>query len=293
MDATSFKPVSLTEKDEYYARWLETPQRSIDYTLANLWGWQLFYGLEWSFDGGLIWIRQNSPNPVLWAPVGNWNAFDWQKALPDLSGKAFSRVPEALLSIWKERLSDQISWEDERGQWEYLYLQKELADLSGNRFHKKKNHLNSYIKSYGAPDYRKVDAGMIPAVLAVQDDWCQWHECEDSPSLQAENTAIQRVLTHWAAFRDLEAGSLYLDGKMIAFSVGERLDAENLGVQYEKCLNGFKGVYQAMNREFVIHAGQGFKYINRAQDLGETGLRQAKETYMPVGFLKKYRVVFK
>lgn len=293
MDAKLFKPVSLSQKDEYYPLWFATPQRSIDYTLVNLWGWREFYGLEWQFEDNMIWIRQTAPSGVYWAPVGAWTDYDWEGAAPSLSGLAFSRVPEDLLNIWRERLPDKFEYEDERGQWEYIYLQKELAELPGNRFHKKKNHFNSYIKSYGEPDYRKVTPEMIPDVLAVQDDWCQWHECEDSPSLKAENAAIQRVLSHWPAFRELIAGSLYVDGKMIAFSVGEKLDAKNLGVQYEKGLNGYKGVYQAMNCEFVRHAGKDFEYINRAQDLDEEGLRQAKETYMPVGYLRKYKVVFK
>lgn len=293
MEIKLFQAVSLSEKDKYYDCWLETPQRSIDYTLANLWGWREFYGLEWQFEGKFIWIRQTTPFNVFWAPIGDWNNFDWEKALSSLSGITFSRVPEELFKIWLEKFSDKIEYEDERGQWEYIYLQKELADLPGNRFHKKKNHYNSYVKAYGGPDYREVTEQMIPSVLAVQDDWCQWHECEDSPSLKAENVAIQRVLTHWEAFRYLVAGSLYVEDKMIAFSVGEKLDPKNLGVQYEKGLNGYKGVYQAMNREFVIHAGKGFEYINRAQDLDEEGLRQAKETYLPVSFLKKYKVTFK
>ena len=294
MDQSSFQPVALADNQKYYSAWDKTPQRSIDYTLANLWGWQEYYGLEWQFEGeGFAWIRQTLPAPAQWAPIGDWGAHDWKKDLPALSGLAFTRVPEELLKIWQGLFPEQIEFEDERGQWEYLYLRKELAELPGNRFHKKRNHYNSYVKTYGPPDYRVVTADMIPTVLGVQDDWCQWHECEDSPSLHAENTAINRVLSNWASFRDLSAGSLFVDGKMIAFAVGEKLDAENLGVQYEKGLNGYKGVYQAMNCQFAIHAGEGYEWINRAQDLDEEGLRQAKMTYLPASYLRKYKVRFK
>ena len=37
MDA-HFMPVSLKESAAYYALWEVTPRRSLDYTLANLWG---------------------------------------------------------------------------------------------------------------------------------------------------------------------------------------------------------------------------------------------------------------
>ncbi len=292
MDA-HFKPVSLKESPAYYALWEATPRRSLDYTLANLWGWQEYYGLEWYFDGRLCWIRQTRPEVRPWAPIGDWNAVDWGAVLPCVAGKTgrdFIRVPEELVQLWQKACPQLLEVREERGQWEYLYKQEELATLAGNRFHKKRNHYNSYVKAYGEPDYRGVTDAMVEDVLGVQDDWCQWHECEGSPSLLAENEAINRVLTHWDAFRGLTGGSLYVDGRMIAFSVGEKLDSETLGVHFEKGLNGYKGVYQAMNCEFARHAGAGLKWINRAQDLDEEGLRQAKMTYLPADFLRKSTV---
>ncbi|ATD80827.1 MULTISPECIES: DUF2156 domain-containing protein [Desulfovibrio] len=288
-----FIPVSLDDSQRYYDIWQRTPQRSLDYTLANLWGWQEYYGLEWCFEDSMCWIRQTRPYEVCWAPVGDWNAVDWKSLLPcsfNETAHEVVRVPEELLHVWQERLPGLVDAEEDRGQWEYLYKQEELADLPGNRFHKKRNHYNSYIKNYGEPDYHDLDDRMIEDVLAVQDDWCQWHECEDSPSLRAENEAINRVLSHWNSFRNLVGGSLYVDGKMVAFSVGENLDGTSLGVHYEKGLSGFKGVYQTINCTFARRAGTGFTYINRAQDLDEEGLRQAKMTYMPTDFLRKYKV---
>ena len=288
-----FIPVSLDDSQRYYDIWQRTPQRSLDYTLANLWGWQEYYGLEWCFEDSMCWIRQTRPYEVCWTPVGDWNAVDWKSLLPcsfNETAHEVVRVPEELLHVWQERLPGLVDAEEDRGQWEYLYKQEELADLPGNRFHKKRNHYNSYIKNYGEPDYHDLDDRMIEDVLAVQDDWCQWHECEDSPSLRAENEAINRVLSHWNSFRSLVGGSLYVDGKMVAFSVGENLDGTSLGVHYEKGLSGFKGVYQTINCTFARRAGTGFTYINRAQDLDEEGLRQAKMTYMPTDFLRKYKV---
>ncbi len=290
---TGFTNVSLEEKDRYYELWQKTPRRSLDYSLVNLWGWQEHYRLEWQFSDGLCWIRQTRPETIWWAPVGPWHEVDWRAIFGRLcvdKQRAFIRVPEELLNVWHEVLADRIRAEEDRGQWEYLYLQKDLAGLAGNKLHKKRNHYNSYVKTYGSPDYRAIDDRMIQDVLSVQDDWCQWHECDDSPSLMAENDAVNRVLLHWNNFRNLLGGSLYLEGRMVAFSVGEQLDDETLGVHFEKGLNGFKGVYQAMNCEFARHAGEGKIWINRAQDMDEEGLRQAKLTYMPTDYLRKFKV---
>lgn len=288
-----FEPVSLEKSESYYQFWDTTPRRSLDYTLPNLWGWQQYYGMEWRFDENFCWIRQTRPFIAHWAPLGNWNGVNWEQVMAsviDEEQRHFIRVPAELVEIWQNNLPGRVDAAEDRGQWEYLYLQEDLANLSGNKFHKKRNHLNAFIKAYGDPDYRVVKDGMVSDVLSVQDDWCHWHECDDSPSLRAENDAINRVLAHWHKFRDLRCGSIYVDGRMIAFSVGEKLDDQTLGVHFEKGLNGYKGVYQAMNYEFARHAGEGFKWINRAQDLGEEGLRQAKLTYLPADFLRKFIV---
>lgn len=287
-------PINLSDKKAYYELWEATPRRSLDYSLVNLWGWQEYFGLEWQFADGLCWIRQTRPKPVCWAPLGNWKKADWRAIFKKnfMGNKTFfTRVPAELANFWLEALPDYIKLEEDRGQWEYLYLQSDLANLSGAKFHKKKNHYNSYIKAYGEPDYQTITEDKVADVLAVQDHWCEWHECADSPSLLAENEAIKRVLTHWDQFANLIGGSLTVSEKMIAFSVGEKLDEETLGIHFEKGLNGYKGVYQAMNLQFARHAGAGFKWINRAQDLDEEGLRQAKMTYMPADFLRKFKII--
>lgn len=290
---TRFYPVTLAEKEQYYGAWHITPRRSLDYTLANLWGWQEYYGLEWQFTGGLCWIRQTKPSVVCWAPLGDWASADWP-ALLNAFGIGvkhhFTRVPEELVNIWQKALPDKITVEEDRDQWEYLYLQSDLANLAGKKFHKKKNHYNSYVKTYGQPDYRPITDAAIDDVLALEEDWCKWHECDNSPSLLAENDAVVRVLKNWLNFRNMCGGTLFLDGKMVAFSVGEKLDVETLGVHFEKGLIEYKGIYQAMNLQFASHAGAAFKLLDRAQDMGEEGLRQAKMTYLPADFLRKYKV---
>ncbi|MDR3319445.1 MAG: phosphatidylglycerol lysyltransferase domain-containing protein [Desulfovibrio sp.] len=299
---TAFTPVSLERRDDYYTRWALTPVHSLDYTLANLWGWQEYYGLEWCFDTDLCWLRQTRPLPVFWAPLGDWQAVDWG-ALDRTAWRAmlagtgidagnkliFLRVPEELAKLWQRVLPLGLDVVEDRGQWEYLYKQEELALLPGNRFHKKKNHYNRYKKKYGE-DYHNLDNDMIEEVLILQDNWCQLHECHDSPSLVAENKSINRVLSHWNFFKGLCGGSLHADGKMVAFSVGERLGEQTLGVHYEKGLNCFMGVYQAINGLFAQHAGAECVLVNRAQDMNEEGLRQAKLSYLPTDFLRKYKV---
>ena len=74
---------------------------------------------------------------------------------------------------------------------------------------------------------------------------------------------------------------------MAAFAVGEPLDDQTIVVHFEKGRPEYRGVYQAINFCFAKHSAKDFLFINREQDADEEGLRQAKESYMPSGYLKR------
>jgi hypothetical protein len=46
----------------------------------------------------MVWIQQTFPEPVYWAPVGDWNQADWPEILSKhFSGATvFTRIPEKL-----------------------------------------------------------------------------------------------------------------------------------------------------------------------------------------------------
>lgn len=238
----------------------------------NLWGWQDYYGLEWCFDDNLCWIRQTRPYQICWAPVGDWNAVDWKNLLPcsfSETAHTIVRVPEKLLHTWQEHLPGLVDPEEDRGQWEYLYKQEELADLPGNRYHKKRNHYNSYIKTYGEPDYHSLDDAMVEDVLAVQDDWCQWHECEDSPSLRAENEAINRVLSHWNSFRQAWADPSMWTEKWWPSALAKTWTAKASAFIMKKASAASRACTRPSTARFPAAPERASHHKSRAQDLDE------------------------
>ncbi len=292
-----FQPLCLTGFSRYKELWEACPQQSMDYTFVNLWGWREYNQLHWHFSEQLCWLQpqkaasqhaRTQDFPLLWAPVGQWEAVDWQKEACLAKGARLERVPQQLAEILQKALPNRVTVEEDRDQFEYLYDREALATLSGNKYQKKRNHLNGFKKMYGEPDYHVLDESIIEDVLSLQDAWCKWHECSNSPSLEAENSAINQVLSHWQDFPFLQGGALYVGDTMVAFSVGEVLADGVLGVHFEKGHTGYRGVYQTMNTLFVQKAGVDCSLINREQDMGEEGLRQAKMTYLPVDFLRKY-----
>ncbi len=294
MKTFHFEPVSLEKREAYLERFSATPQKGSDYSMVNLWGWKEAYELQWAWDDSLVWIRQGRPEPSLWAPVGPWEDIDWNPLFQALvgSGTYFTRVPEKLLERWKTALPGRLQIEEERGNWDYLYLVQELATLKGNRFHKKKNLVNQFVNKHDF-QYVALDARRAGEALSMQENWCTWRDCESVEVLDAENRAISRVFDAFSRFRHLFGGGILCDGKMVAYTLGERLDEETLLIHFEKGDPGYPGIYQAINQLFLEHHAGDLKFVNREQDLDNPGLRKAKLSYHPVDFIRKYRIALK
>jgi hypothetical protein len=59
-------------------------------------------------------------------------------------------------------------------------------------------------------------------------------------------------------------------------------------IHFEKAIDEYKGIFQYINQSFAASLPESCLHINREQDLGDEGLRQAKLTYRPSGFVRKY-----
>jgi hypothetical protein len=173
----------------------------------------------------------------------------------------------------------------DRDNYDYLYSREDLVNLTGRKFHKKKNQLNLFI--------RNNECQAKPLLEEYRDDALQvlrrWNSRNDEP---AESVAAAEALEKMWPLQ-LCGGIFYVDGRPVAYSLGEELAlGTSFVVHFEKAVlePEFKGLYQFINQAFASILPDKYETINREQDLGDAGLRQAKESYNPAGFVKKFRV---
>jgi hypothetical protein len=288
----SFEPITLDKQSEYRGFLAKCERRTSDYSFLNLWGWSGIYDLEWAWEENLVWIRQKTPEPCFWGPVGHWSGIDWPLRFQKFGRTTleYIRVPDTLSDIWKEQLGNRVQVKETREHHDYLYSARELIELKGNRFHKKKNLYSQFIRNYSV-EYRPIGPDMLSQVRDMQNDWCTWRNCEAQDTLSGENLVIDRLLANWENLNGIMGGSIWVEGVLAAYTVGEMLDDETVVIHFEKGSTEFKGIYQAINRMFLVHSGAGIRWVNREQDLGDEGLRKAKLSYHPVELLRKNRVV--
>jgi len=285
-----FEPISIYRQEEYRAILSTSNITASDYSFINLWAWAQEYGLSWAWERGLVWIRQASPIPCMWAPVGCRAGTQWEEIFhePGLKELLFARVPENLLSAWEKQMPGKVHAIQTRDHWDYLYAVSDLVELPGSSFHKKKNLLNQFRKRHSF-SYQEITRAVIPQVLAIQEDWCAWRDCESEDMLSAENRCIKRVLDAWEDLSGITGAAIFVQDRPAAFTVAEAFSEDVLLIHFEKGMPGYTGIYQAINQMF-LERNRRYAVVNREQDLGNDGLRQAKLSYNPTGFVRKYQV---
>lgn len=290
--ALSFEPIHLDRQQAYREKLAQCSQIASDYSFINIWGWGPEYDLQWAWQDNLVWILQNTPEPVLWAPVGNWQETDWPKALGAARqiSQRIIRVPEQLVRQIDNSVQLPPEQNESREHWDYLYDVQELIKLKGNRFHKKKNLVNQFKNNYSYT-YLHFGTEMIDHALGMQEDWCTWRDCESNDTLAAENKAIERILKDRHQLEGLTGGSLLVDDIMVAYTIAEKMPDNTLVIHFEKGCPDHKGSYQAINQMFLANGPQECKTVNREQDIGDEGLRKAKLSYHPIGFIQKYQLI--
>lgn len=193
-------------------------------------------------------------------------------------------VPELKEKL--ERVFPEVfEYKENRDHFDYLYLRSDLAELKGKDFQSKRNHVNKFRKKY---DFRFIPltAALVPDCLRMHEQWCAERRCGEDESLTDEWQALTFALNHFSEL-DMAGGSLWVNGKMIAFAFGAPVNHDTFCVHAEKALGDFEGAYNAINQEFASYLPERFIYLNREEDLGIEGLRKAKLSYRPFRLLEK------
>ena len=181
-----------------------------------------------------------------------------------------------------------------RNSYDYIYTVEELSELHGKKLQSKRNHCNRFEDEF--PDWftAPITDDNLPQCHEMLRVWYETHEpavnAQELDQLQLEKAALQRAFDH---FDELEMDGLLLsDGeRIIAFSMGSRMNRDYYDVGFEKAFPDVNGAYAMINREFSRMIAEKYpevQFLNREDDMGSEGLRRAKESYQPTVLLEKY-----
>ncbi|MGO8879930.1 MAG: DUF2156 domain-containing protein [Desulfomonilaceae bacterium] len=287
----NLKILTIEDKPIFDDFFRSDPPEASEYTFTNLFMWRKKYHPSWTVTDDCLVIIMNPSNEKSFGlfPIG---LGDKRSALKNLKNLLIECSGQSLVSRVESRMVNRFIDDSEfeidfdRDNSDYVYLSEHLWSLPGNRYHRKKNHLNRFKKKW---DYQFLcfDEHLIDKVLQLQEDWCEFKDCNGSPDLAYEDQAVFEALKNYRIL-EFNGGAILIDGKVQAFSFGEMLNPETSVIHIEKANPEIPELYTAINQMFAMNVWSKIKFINREQDLGLAGLRKAKESYYPDHMVEKY-----
>lgn len=195
-------------------------------------------------------------------------------------------------------LSQSFDFIEFRDGFDYIYEADKLRTLSGRKMHKKKNHLNNFLRNYeGRYEYRPLNCSNMDEVIAFHKEWLNRRDINDANnknnSIDKEEEGIFRLMSHCCAI-DYRCGGVYIDGELMAYSIGSYDPSiECAFIHIEKANSEINGLYNFINQQFLLNEFPDAKYVNREDDLGQEGLRKSKLSYSPLRLEAKYHIIQK
>ncbi len=284
-----FAPVLLGDKKTILPLLLAEDLCFCEYNFANLFMWGDIYATRWLLQEGRLWLY-NGQDDLMLMPVGE------PLGLPELlqtsdclrrAGKSGNFVlVDADFVQDNSGLKDHFAVVQDLANGDYIYLSQKLVDLQGNKLHKKRNLISQFLSLHPGHVSRKLQPADLGSCLELAEKWCRLRTC-DSLDFDHETSALKRALLNFDEL-ELQGSCVEVDGDLAAFTIYSRLNSNMADVHFEKFDPEIKGIGQVINWETAKALAGAYKYINREQDLGLEGLRQAKRSYDPEYILSAF-----
>ena len=94
------------------------------------------------------------------------------------------------------------------------------------------------------------------------EDWFERHG-----DIAEEKEALQRCFVNWDALK-LKGAIIRIYGKVEAFTNGDLVNPRVAHIFFEKANPNIRGLYQAINRDFLMHEFAETEFVNREEDMG-------------------------
>ena len=286
-----FKRLDLADKAVYDKYLMNCTGHGCEYSFVNLflWGRQKaafvndFLVVQSQFDRRSVYpfpVGQGDVKPVLDAIIHDARA----RGIPC----CITSLTQAECELVERLYPGQFRFHCNRDNYDYVYDIGGLAELKGRKYQKKRNHLHRFHDAH--PDCQFIPVEEVPteALAELLTVWYESHRAANpGTNYHMEEVAIERALRFREAL-GLEGLALVENGKLMAFTLGSRLNADTFDIHFEKAVE--EAAYAAINQAFARYLRDKYpelRFLNREDDMGLEGLRKAKLSYNPDKMIEK------
>lgn len=193
-------------------------------------------------------------------------------------GFTFYPIPEQ----WLEKFAGEFFFTNREEDNDYLFKQEKIANYPGRELRGKHNLVVQFERNY------KVE--IAPLNITFMKDAFevlkQWTNISANPN--DDSSECKEALENLEALF-LTGLIFYVEKQPIAFLVGEQLTDHVYVIHFVKGLKEYKGLYPYIYQQLAKRLPTNM-WLNFEQDLGLSGLRQAKHSFHPDSYGLKFRI---
>lgn len=290
--------IALDHK-EIFDRYIKASDVKVsELNFTNLYIWRDYYKFRYCILNDFLCILSvmDGNKPFGFFPLGDYaHKEDLKAALYNLKDYfdamgwdyVLSRVSKEQIELL-ESLQLQMNVHEDRDNFDYIYSVNKLSTLSGKKLDGKRNHINKFKKLYTF-EYEEISEATVPLCKEIVEKWCLERAALGQTDLAHERRANLDLLDNYS-YLGVKGALIKVNQIPEAFTIGERINEDTVVIHVEKANTDIHGLYPLINQQFLANQWSDLQFVNREQDLGIEGLRKAKLSYHPVGFVEKYTV---
>lgn len=291
----TFKNIELSDK-----KWMDPLLATADLrgghqNFTNIFAWTEIYHYQVARVNGYLVVKGIlNDSPYYFYPAGSGDSKTILESMQQDAASCghefvFAGVSPENIAVINRVFPEHFEYKEMRDSFDYVYRLDKLVTLSGNKLHSKRNHINRFKKDNHDWNFEQISLENIGECWDMNQEWCKINS-RNGAEIGKESCAVRRCFSHFNEL-GLEGGLIRLEGRVIAFTMGERLNSDTYIIHIEKAFSEIAGSYQMINREFAAFIQKNYPeqiYVNREEDMGFEGLRRAKLSYHPDKMEEKY-----
>lgn len=286
-----FKPITLNDKPIFDNYFNQTQFNNAEKNFSNLFMWRHTYDYEYAIINGCLCIKgklRGTNESFCHFPYGGCNIKDSISLIKEAFKEEEEQViikpvlPEMVSCL--EKSGENFQLKEDRSSFDYIYTSTKLINLSGSKLRNKRRWLKKFKEKYNYVYESITEDNLIDAKEFTLDI------IRNTNNDKEELVAMSEMFDNFFAL-GIKGCIIRIDGEIAAVSTGEELTKDTVVIHSERANVKYEGIYNCVNQEFCKNQWSTYGYINREEDLGIPGLRQAKLTYRPDILLTKYLAI--
>lgn len=291
-----FHTPTISDKEWINRKIEETGSPSCEYTFGNVFAYTAKMELKVAEVSDCLVTRCRYNGKLMYCyPIGNGDrkaaveaVIEDAKALH--SGFILFGLTKEFADELEAGFPDRFKITFDRDGSDYIYNRDDLVNLIGKKYQPKRNHISFFKKNFDW-SYEPITQSNIDDCIKMNEKWIDESLEERKAELKEELEIIKLVFENYEKL-GFVGGLIRVDGEVIAYTMGERMNEDTFCVHFEKAFSSYRGAYPMINREFCERELSAYRYVDREDDLGADNLRKAKLSYYPAFIKEEYEAKY-